>query len=63
MTVSPTPSMPDEANFLLSGYMNKQNFRYWSHENPLLLLESLRRVKKLWYDVQLACVKLLLPIF
>lgn len=26
--------MSDEAHFHLSGYVNKQNFRYWSHANP-----------------------------
>ena len=24
----------DEAHFYLSGYVNKQNFRYWGTENP-----------------------------
>jgi hypothetical protein len=32
--------MSDEANFFLSGYMNKENFRYWSRENPRLLHEK-----------------------
>jgi len=26
--------MTDEAHFHLSGYVNKQNYRYWAHENP-----------------------------
>jgi len=26
--------MTDEAHFHLSGYVNKQNYRYWAPENP-----------------------------
>ena len=26
--------MTDEKNFLLNGFVNKQNFRYWRVENP-----------------------------
>jgi hypothetical protein len=26
--------MTDEAHFYLSGFVNKQNFRYWAAENP-----------------------------
>jgi hypothetical protein len=32
--------LSDEENCLLSGYVSKQNFRYWSSENPRLLHES-----------------------
>ena len=24
----------DEANFYLHGHINKQNYRFWAHENP-----------------------------
>jgi hypothetical protein len=26
--------LTDEAHFHLSGYVNKQNFRYWAEETP-----------------------------
>ena len=29
--------MSDEAHFHLSGFVNKQNFRYWAQENPMQL--------------------------
>jgi hypothetical protein len=32
--------MSDEANFCLSGFVNKQNFRYWSRVNPRILHEK-----------------------
>ena len=30
----------DEAYFHLSGFVNKQNFRYWSDQNPLNVMEK-----------------------
>jgi hypothetical protein len=32
--------MSDEAHFLLSTYINKQNFRYWNDKNPMQLYEK-----------------------
>lgn len=32
--------MSDEAHFHLSGYVNKQNFRYWAEHNPRKLNEQ-----------------------
>jgi hypothetical protein len=32
--------MSDEANFFISGYVNTQNLKYWSLENPSLLHEK-----------------------
>jgi len=32
--------MSNEAHFHLSGFVNKQNFRYWSHANPRTLHEK-----------------------
>ena len=30
----------DEAHFWLNGFVNKQNMRYWSASNPIVLLET-----------------------
>lgn len=38
--------MSDEAHFHLSGYVNKQNFRYWSSDNPHELHEKPLQLKK-----------------
>ena len=32
--VTSTPLMTDDAHFHLSGYVKKQNYRYWAPENP-----------------------------
>ena len=32
--------MSDEAHFYVSGFVNKQNFHYWSHANPRALHEK-----------------------
>jgi len=34
MYINSTLLMTDEAHFHLSGYVNKQNYRYWAPENP-----------------------------
>ena len=28
--------MTDEAHFHMNGFVNKQNFRYWAVENPII---------------------------
>ena len=38
--------MSDEAYFHLSGFVNKQNFRYWSATNPIELHERPRHCSK-----------------
>jgi hypothetical protein len=45
--------MSDEAHFHLSRYVNKQNFRYWSDEQPGQVFEkSLHHSKvKIWHGV------------
>ena len=37
----------DEAHFWLNGFVNKQNMRYWSKEQPGQLLETPLHPKKL----------------
>jgi hypothetical protein len=38
--------LSDDANFHLSGFVNKQNFRYWSATNPIELHERQRHSSK-----------------
>ena len=35
--ILPNSLMPDETHFHLIGFVNKQNYRYWSDTNPQLL--------------------------
>jgi len=37
--------MTDEAHFHLSGYVHKQNYRYWAPENPQELHQRLSTAK------------------
>ena len=40
----------DEAHFYVSGYVNKENYRYWGSENPHLAeAKSLHPVKVMAY--------------
>lgn len=50
--------MSDEAHFHLDGYVNKQNFRYWSDTNPQELHERPLHSAKLtvWCGVTKKCV-------
>jgi hypothetical protein len=38
--------MSDEVNFFLSGFVNKQSFRYWSREDPRILHEKPQKGQK-----------------
>ena len=38
--------MSDEAHFHLDGYVNKQNCRLWSNENPHIFVEKPFHPKK-----------------
>jgi len=40
-----TALMTEEARFHLSGYVNKQNYRYWAPENPQELISVLPTAK------------------
>jgi len=40
-----TVLMTEEAHFHLSGYVNKQNYRYWAPENPQELISVLSTAK------------------
>jgi len=40
-----TVLMTDEAHFHLSGYVNKQDYRYWAPENPQELISVLSTAK------------------
>jgi hypothetical protein len=46
----------DEANFYLSGYINSQNNRYWSSENPHALIQYSLYNEKIgvWCGISLA---------
>jgi hypothetical protein len=45
--------MSDKAHFHLSGFVNKQNFRYWCDVNPMVLHEGPLHSYEvaLWYAV------------
>ena len=40
-----TVLMTDEAHFCLSGYVNKQDYRYWAPENPQELIRVVSTAK------------------
>ena len=43
----------DEAHFWMNGYVNKQNCRYWSSENPMEIQERALHPQKVtvWYEL------------
>jgi hypothetical protein len=50
--------MSHEAHFHLSGYVNKQNFRYWSDKNPMQIRGKLSHSEKvtIWHGVSTSVV-------
>ena len=58
-----TVLMTDEANFHLSGYVNKQDYRYWAPENPQDLISVLSTAKYLTGCCGIASFGVLGPYF
>jgi len=58
-----TVLMTDEAHFHLSGYVNRQDYRYWARENPQELISVLSTVKDLTVCCGIALFGVLGPYF
>lgn len=43
----------DEDHFWLNGYVNKQNYRFWSDDNPQVIVKTPLHPQKVtvWYDL------------
>ena len=55
--------MSNEAHFHLTGYVNKQNFRYWAGENPRLLHESPLHAYKVTVWCEISASGIIGPFF
>uniref|UniRef100_A0A8C5WFK5 DUF4817 domain-containing protein n=1 Tax=Leptobrachium leishanense TaxID=445787 RepID=A0A8C5WFK5_9ANUR len=55
--------MSDEAHFHLSGFVNKQNFRYWSDENPQQLHQTPLHSSKVTVWCAMSSLGLIGPYF
>lgn len=55
--------MSDEAHFHLSGFDNKQNFRYWAAENPCLLHERPLHAQKVTVWCMISASGIICPFF
>ena len=55
--------MSDEAHFHLSGYVNKQNFRYWSAENPKIIHAVPLHSQKVTVWCGMSCDRIFGPYF
>jgi len=55
--------MTDEAHFHLSGYVNKQNYRYWAPENPQELHQRPLHSERLTVWCGIASFRVLGPYF
>lgn len=55
--------MSDEAHFHLSGYVNKQNFRYWSQNNPQHLHEKPLHSEKVTVWCAISSMGIIGPFF
>lgn len=53
----------DKTHYHLDGYINKQNCRYWAHDNPRELHQQLRHGEKIMVLCALSKVRIIGPFF
>jgi hypothetical protein len=55
--------MSNEANFFLSGFVSKQNFRYWSRVNPRIFHEKPQKGQKVVVWCAMGMCEIIGPYF